>query len=70
MEVIQEIVADIIIKKDGKIDNGIKFSNKDVMLVECKTCGAFLNQEIGISLVRYFHTNVTNLRRMTYLHTI
>jgi hypothetical protein len=59
------MVADIGIKKGEKIDYGIKFNNEVVMLVECKTCGAFLDQKKVSQLFRYFHTSQAHIGILT-----
>jgi hypothetical protein len=65
MEVIPEMVADIGIKKGEKIDYAIKFNNEVVMLVECKNCGAFLDQKKVSQLFRYFHASKAHLGILT-----
>ncbi len=54
LEVIPEYVADVGTKKGEKVDYAIKIDDKIALLVECKWCGADLDQCHASQLYRYF----------------
>ena len=56
MEVVPEFIADIGLKKGGKIDYAIFLDGKPVILIECKHWAQNLNLHDG-QLLRYFHVS-------------
>lgn len=59
-EVTPELVADVGVKKGEKVDYAILLDGKPIMLFECKSFGADLNQVHASQLYRYF--SVTQAR--------
>ncbi len=56
LEVVPEFVADIPGKKGEKVDYAIMQDGKPIIIIECKCCGANLNEEKRDQLHRYFLT--------------
>ncbi len=56
LEVVPEFVADIAGKKGEKVDYAIMQDGKPIMIIECKVCGANLNEIKRDQLHRYFLT--------------
>jgi hypothetical protein len=53
-EVIPEFVADVGMKQGEKVDYAILKDDKVIMLIECKKCGADLEDASSLQLFRYF----------------
>jgi len=53
-EVIPEFVADVGMKQGEKVDYAILKDNQVIMLIECKKCGADLEDPPSLQLFRYF----------------
>ncbi|WP_035063883.1 type I restriction endonuclease [Nitratidesulfovibrio termitidis] len=56
LEVVPEFIADIAGKKGEKVDYAIMHDGKPIMLIECKCCGANMNDANRDQLHRYFLT--------------
>ncbi len=64
-EVIPEFTADVGIKKGEKVDYAICLSGKVMMLFECKSCNATLDEAHSSQLYRYFSTTSARLAVLT-----
>jgi len=64
-EVVPEFTADVGIKKGEKVDYAILRNGSPIMLIECKWCGADLNEEHFSQLIRYFSVTETRIGVLT-----
>jgi hypothetical protein len=64
-EVVPEFTADFGTKKGEKVDYAICLNGKVTMLIECKTCGAPLEESQHSQLFRYFTTTESRIGVLT-----
>ena len=65
LEVVPEFVADIAGKKGEKVDYAIMQDDKPIIIIECKACGADLNDINRDQLHRYFLTLDSSIGLLT-----
>jgi hypothetical protein len=65
LEVIPEFIADVAGKKGEKVDYAIMQDDKPIMIIECKACGAALDDDKREQLHRYFLTLESSIGILT-----
>ena len=65
LEVVPEFIADVAGKKGEKVDYAIMQDDKPIMIIECKACGAALDDDKREQLHRYFLTLESSIGILT-----
>jgi hypothetical protein len=65
LEVVPEFIADVAGKKGEKVDYAIMQDDKPIMIIECKACGAPLDNDKREQLHRYFLTLESSIGILT-----